>query len=342
MDFITKQAARTLCQAPDFVVRLLAGDQIEVDGQKLDPIVQMMVKHFVGPPGKLYPLQELRTNMDREGRWLSHDLDLQTVPVTREVFSANGISVPVEVHRSTSLRRDEPAPVLIFIHGGGYTAGSLDSHRTVCNRLAKMVHCVVIAVDYRRAPENKFPAAIDDCLAAYDATVANCRELGIDPDRIAVGGDSAGGNAAAVIAQQRKRAKHKPKFQMLWVPWVDMTEQRESYIHFDVGYFLDKPTMEWYTKNYLPTPEHGKDPRASPILGNVRGVCPAAVLVAGFDPLRDEGLEYAEKLKKAGVPTTLNMYEGVVHPFINCAGFVPIASKAFDEAVTLLKENLRK
>jgi acetyl esterase len=198
----------------------------------------------------------------------------------------------------------------------------------------------VVAVDYRLAPENKFPIGINDCLAAYDAVVQQAHELGIDPKRISVGGDSAGGNAAAVVAQQRKSASFPPKFQALWVPWLDMSKQTHSYELMGEGFFLEKKKMEWYTAHYLRSEEDGLNPLASPSLGDVEGVCPAAIFSAGFDPLRDEGRDYVEKLKAAGVPTQYRLYESVIHPFINVAGKIPAARKAFNEAVAILKENM--
>lgn len=280
----------------------------------------------------------LRREFDIQGDWLAHSPSAD-VTITSLTIPGPVGDIACEVHRPRDANSNE-APMLIFYHGGGHVAGSLQSHRNLCRQLAYDANCVLLAVDYRLAPEHKFPVGINDCLAAYDYVCQNHAALGINPKRISVGGDSAGGNAAAVVAQQRKTAEHAPKFQILWVPWVDMTYQRPSYESVGRGFFLEKVMMEWYTDQYLRTPEDGLDPLASPIFGDVTGVCPAAILVAGFDPLRDEGRDYAQKLKSEGVPTDLRLYEGAIHPFVNIAGKVPIATQAFNDAIKILRNNM--
>ena len=218
--------------------------------------------------------------------------------------------------------------------------GSLISHRNVCRQLAYDANCLVLAIDYRLAPEHKFPAGINDCLVSYDYVCLKAQELGIDPERISIGGDSAGGNIAAVVAQQRKEARFPPKYQILWVPWVDMSRQTHSYESVGQGFFLEKTAMEWYTQQYLSSPDDAQNPLASPLLGEVSGVCPAAILVAGFDPLRDEGIAYAEALKSADVSVTLQVFEGAIHPLANIAGRIPLAGAAFEKATELLQQNM--
>lgn len=333
-----KWIARAACRLPIPIIKLLGGKPFEIDGQRLDPVVQFMVRFFADPPGKLASVEETRHGFDLQGNWLTHPPEPS---VTIEPWLIEGPAGPVrcEIHRPASLPRSN-APVLLFFHGGGHVAGSLDSHRDVCRQLAHEGHCGVVAVDYRLAPEHRFPVGIRDCLAAYDAVVTQAASLGFDPRRIGVGGDSAGGNAAAVVAQQRRTADYPPRLQMLWVPWLDMSKQSRSYQLFAEGFFLEKAKMEWYTDLYLSKPDDALDPLASPLLGNVEGVCPAVLLIAGFDPLRDEGIAYGEKLKAAGVATHVQVFTGLVHPFINVAGFVPAANAAFVEATRLLRERL--
>lgn len=335
---ILKWAARTACRLPMPVIRRLAGTPRVIDGQRLDPLVQFMVRYFADPPGTLDSVEKTRSGFDLQGNWLTH---APQPGVRIDAWRFDGPAGPVrcEIHRPASLPRRD-APVLVFFHGGGHVAGSLDSHRDVCRQLAHEGECAVVAVDYRLAPEHRFPAGIEDCLAAFDAVVAQSAALGFDPRRIAVGGDSAGGNAAAVVAQQRRDAPCPPRLQMLWVPWLDMSRQSRSYQLFAEGYFLEKPKMEWYTELYLRRPEDAFDPKASPLLGDVHGVCPAVLLIAGFDPLRDEGLAYGDKLQAAGVSTFVKVFEGLVHPFINVAGSVPAARAAFTEATALLRARL--
>ena len=331
-------AARAACRLPRPLIRLLGGPPKVVDGQRMDPLVQFMVRHFADPPGTLDSVARTREGFDKQGTWLTHRPQ-PGVSVTPWVAEGPAGPVPCEIHRPKGLPARD-APVLVFYHGGGHAAGSLVSHRGVCRQLAHDAQCAVVAVDYRLAPEYRFPVGIGDCLAAFDAVVAHAWELGFDPARVGVGGDSAGANAAAVVAQQRKAAPQPPRFQILWVPWVDMSRQTRSYELFDLGYFLEKPKMEWYTAHYLARPEDALDPMASPLLGDASGVCPAALLIAGFDPLRDEGVAYGHKLRAAGVATHATVYEGLVHPFINVAGGGPAAARAFEDATALLRRHL--
>jgi acetyl esterase len=243
------------------------------------------------------------------------------------------------MHRPAELR-DTKAPALIYYHGGGHCIGSLNTHRLACRQLSVAARCVVIAVDYRLAPEHKFPTGINDCLAVFDGVVQRSEEFGVAPEKIAVGGDSAGANISAVVAQQRKEPEYSPCFQLLIVPWLDLSKQARSYELFEKGFQLDKYTMEWYTNHYLVRPEDSLNPMASPALGEVEGVCPAAVIVAGFDPLRDEGLEYGNRLLAAGVDTTVRLHEGLIHPFMNFSGHVPVARSAFEDLARLLKDAL--
>lgn len=336
---IKKFLALTILSLPLPIIRLLIGTPIKLDGQTMDPVVQFMVKYFVDHEvGYLPTPEEERREFDIQGNWFAHKPE-PSVSITRWTVNGPNGEIPCDIHRPAKLPATD-APALIYYHGGGHVSGSLESHRNLCRQLAYEVNCAVVAVDFRLAPENKFPIGINDCLAAYDAVVQQAQELGLDPRRISVGGDSAGGNASAVIAQQRKSSSFPPKFQALWVPWLDMSKQTRSYELMGEGFFLEKKKMEWYTAHYLRSEEDGLNPLASPFLGDVEGVCPAAVFSAGFDPLRDEGRDYVEKLKAAGVPTQYKLYEGVVHPFVNVAGKIPIARKAFDEAIVILKENI--
>lgn len=331
--------ALAILRLPQPIIKILIGKPIHVDGQTMDPVVQFMVKYFVEhEPGYIPSVEEERREFDIQGSWFAHDPEPSVSITTWTVSGPNG-EIPCEIHRPAALPA-KLAPALLYFHGGGYVSGSLDSHRNLCRQLSHDLNCAVVAVDYRLAPEHKFPVGINDCLASYDAVVMQAPELGFDPKRISVGGDSAGGNAAAVIAQQRKSSPHPPKFQALWVPWLDMSRQTPSYESMGEGFFLEKKKMEWYTQKYLGSEEDSLNPLASPILGNVEGICPAAIFSAGFDPLRDEGRNYFEKLKAAGVPCDYKLYESVIHPFINVAGKISVAGKAFDDAITVLKEHM--
>lgn len=332
---ILRTIARTACRLPTPVHRLLSGPDVEIDGQTLDPLVNMMVKHFADDPNKIQSIEKIRASFDEQGDWFSH-APSPFVTMTPLVIDGPAGPINCEIHRPKGL--PSPAPVLMFFHAGGHVSGSLESHRGVCRQLALDVNCAVVAVDYRLAPEHKFPVGVNDCLAAYDSIVEQSVELGFDPDRISVGGDSAGGNVSAVIAQQRKDAAHPPKFQMLWVPWVDMSKQTRSYELFADGFFLTKAQMEWFVELYFEDQKDATNPMASPLLGDVEGVCPAALFIAGFDPLRDEGLAYGKKLQEAGVTAEIHLQTDLVHPYNNVAGYVPAADRAFNEAVQVLRK----
>ena len=336
---IKKFMAIIILRLPPSIIKILIGKPIQIDGLTMDPYVQFMIKYFVDHEiGYIPSPEEERRELDIQGNWFAHKPEPSVSVKKWNVDIADG-KLQCNIYRSDKLP-DKKAPALLFYHGGGYVSGSLESHKNLCRQIAHEVKCAVVAVDYRLAPEYKFPTAINDCLAAFDAVVQHAEDLGFDPNRISLGGDSAGGNAAAVVSQQRKSSPFPPKFQALWVPWLDMSKQTRSYKMMGEGFFLEKKKMEWYTKLYLRSEKDKMNTLASPLLGDVKGVCSAAVFVAGFDPLRDEGIAYAEKLKSAGVPTHFILYEGVVHPFINVAGKIPIARKAFNEAVAILKENI--
>ncbi len=318
------------------IARFLAGNKRIIDGRELHPIAQIISERFVKNPGEVPELLAHRSRIEMTGDWFTHPMSNSVNYTQITLAGPDGNDILCDLYRPKALKV-KAAPVLLFFHGGGHVAGSIASHRGVCHQLAKQVNCIVISVEYRLAPEYPFPAGILDSLAAYDQVVTRCKELGVDPTNIAVGGDSAGANIAAIIAQQRKSAQYPPKCQMLWVPWVDLSTQRPSYGLYAEGFFLEKREMEWYTEHYLPNKEDAFNPLVSPMFGDLQGLCPAVVLVAGHDPLRDEGLEYAEKMSQAGVAVTLKSYERLFHQFINVAGCLDDASVAFDEAADLLK-----
>lgn len=214
-------------------------------------------------------------------------------------------------------------PALVFFHGGGWVFGNIETHDAVCRALAKESGAVVISVDYRLSPEHKFPAAVDDSYAATQWVAANAERLGIDARRIAVGGDSAGGNLATVVAM-RCRDAGGPALagQVLLYPVTDLSSfDTASHRELSEGYFLSGAAMDWFSGHYLASADHKRHPEVSPLLApDVSGLPPALVITAEFDPLRDEGEAYAERLKKAGVPVTVSRYPGMIHGFISMRG----------------------
>ncbi|MEI9887976.1 MAG: alpha/beta hydrolase [Rhizomicrobium sp.] len=230
----------------------------------------------------------------------------------------------------------------VFYHGGGFVIGDLDSHDDLCRCLANGSGCRVVAVDYRLAPEHPFPAAVEDCFAATKWVAGHAAELGIDARRLAVGGDSAGGNLAAVVCQLAKADGPAIAFQLLIYPVTqlgapDTPSMREN----AKGYFLEKESMDWFTQLYAPDKKHRSDPRLSPLLCEaLAGQPPAYVVTAGFDPLRDEGKHYADKLDAAGVPVTYVNYPGMVHGFFSMRSLIPKAREAVAAAAAAVREGV--
>ena len=232
-------------------------------------------------------------------------------------------------------------PVLVYFHGGGWVIGNLDTHDCLCRALANAASCIVVAVDYRLSPENKFPAPLEDGYAATRWVAEHAGEFQGDSTRIAVGGDSAGGNmATAVCLMAREKGGPSLTHQLLIYPVVDLfSMDTASYRDHGEGYLLTAAGMFYYRNHYLPNREDGKNPYASPLLENdLRGLPPATVVIPRLDILADEGTAYAERLKEAGVPVTCLTYDQMIHAFLNCLGEVEMARKAVSEMGALLKK----
>jgi acetyl esterase len=229
------------------------------------------------------------------------------------------------------------APGLIYFHGGGWVLGSRASYDRVCRALARMSGVIVVSVEYRLAPEHPFPAPGEDAIAAARWVLQNARSLGMDPLRVAVGGDSAGGNLAAVVSQALRGDAVRPAFQLLVYPATDLTRNHPSHKFFREGYFLTRSSMDWYLDHFAPDPATYTDPRGSPLhAADFSGLPPALVLTAGFDPLRDEGRAYADKMRAAGVRTDYVCLEGAVHGVLSMAGVLRVGA----QMLTLAGEGL--
>jgi len=232
-----------------------------------------------------------------------------------------------------------PFPVLVFFHGGGWVIGDLNTQDGACRALTNAVGCVVVSVDYRLAPEHPFPAAPHDTYAATRWVAQNAPSINADPARIALGGDSAGGNLTAVTAQMaRDGGGPGLVFQLLIYPVTDGACATASYRENADEYLLTKDMMEWFWKHYVPNDADRRNPLASPLHAHsLRGLPPALVLTAEFDPLRDEGEAYAERLEEAGVPVTLTRYNGMIHGFFGMGSVIDQARIAIAEAASALR-----
>jgi acetyl esterase len=243
--------------------------------------------------------------------------------------------IPLRLYRGLGTEAAAALPVLVFYHGGGYVIGDLDTHDYVCRKLANVARCAIIAVDYRLAPEHKFPAAVDDAAAALRFVVNEAAHLGVDAARVAVGGDSAGGNLSANMAHfARDRDVPKIVFQMLLYPGTDMSMSQASYKNRDwTQYPLSIEAIKYFLTHYLGGEKDYTDPRAAPLLApNFNGLADAFVLTAGHDPLADEGYEYAKKLEANGVRVTFVHMSDQMHGFLTLGRMVRAADLALDMA----------
>jgi acetyl esterase len=249
-------------------------------------------------------------------------------------------AIPARIYTPLRLRQNNGlAPCLVFFHGGGWVIGDLDSHDVVCRKLADEGEMIVVAVDYRRAPEDKFPAAFDDAFTATRWIAANAKQLGIDASRLVVGGDSAGGNLAAVVAiAARDGGGPAITAQMLIYPVTDVSMTHPSHREPETSLLLSHSLIHWFRDQYLTGTADIEDWRASPLkAGTLTGLPPAYVLIAGADPLRDEGDEYAKRLKEAGVPVAYKTYPGQFHGFFTMGKLLNQANIATREIGGWLK-----
>ncbi len=245
--------------------------------------------------------------------------------------------IAVRAYRPAS---GEVLPALVYFHGGGWTIGDLDTHDVLCRQLANGARCAVFSVDYRLAPEAPFPAAVEDCLAATRFVFEKSGSLKIDVSRIAVGGDSAGGNLAAVVALHRQRPL---AFQLLIYPATDQRCDTDSHRRNGEGYLLTREGIEFFRGCYLPEKRHWSDWRASPLLAaSHAGLPPAFIITAGYDPLRDEGREYAERLAQAGVEVAYREYSDMVHGFLLFGGVLDTANTAVADCCAALRGAFEK
>ena len=261
---------------------------------------------------------------------------IELASITDRTIPGPAGEIPVRIYRPST---DAGLPVTVFFHGGGWVVGDLESHDHCCRVIAAKADCVGVAIDYRLAPEAKFPAAIDDAWAATEWVATHGDELNVDASRLAVAGDSAGGNLAAVVANISRDHEHVEIIQQALIyPVTDGTCDRPSMTENAEGYLLSRNAMDWFHEHYTVTVEDLSDPRYSPIFSDLAGAPPAVVVTAGFDPLRDQGNAYAAKLVEAGVDVDHMEYAGMFHGFFSMDAGLNVALEAQDQVAAALKD----
>lgn len=313
---------------------------VVIDGQTLDPEMQMVLilRKLKKAPGMGdRPPEVSRKHIFRDAR--VHGICVENIHSEDiEIPSPEGHSIKARLYQREH-SHTKPQALLVFLHGGGFVLGDVESYDHICRFICEQASVSVFSVDYRLAPEHPFPSGINDSLAAYRWALANAQRLNADPERFAVGGDSAGANFATHIAQaMTSEVAGQPIFQWLIYPTADRTRSYPSSTLFADGFFLRAKDIDYFTEHYQSSSI--SDERVSPIHGKLQGLPPALIVTAGFDPLRDEGESYAEALKKAGNQVELLRFPGMIHGFINMIGFSPAAKKNLKLATQHLKDAL--
>jgi acetyl esterase/lipase len=328
------------------VQRAIFGAPARVDGQVLAPEMQALVRiaglardESASAYGRLSP-QQARARI-RAGAAAAGGRKRFPPAVTDLAIPGPAGAIPARFYEPPGTGI-EKRPSIVYFHGGGWTIGDLDTGDSVCRFLALNVPATVLSVDYRLAPENPFPAAVEDALAAFRWAAENDARLGVDPGRIAVAGDSAGGNlAAAVGLLARDGDGPSPAMQALIYPVTDAIGGQRSRDEFARGFLLAKADMDWFERHYLPAAADRSDPRVSVLRAeDLSGLPPAYVATAGFDPLRDEGEAYAERMREAGVEVTLRRHPGLIHGFANLTAISRTARTAMLELAGAVREGL--
>jgi acetyl esterase len=323
--------------APRRLQRLIAGRPVMIDGQTLAPDIQVLLRlqAIARPRNEEIPFATMRSNMLRETAIVGGK---QSIGKVRDLTVAGR---PARLYVPSTPASPEPGPLLVYFHGGGWVEGDLDTHAAPCRRLAERSGVPVLALVYRLAPEHPFPAAHDDADESYRWVVDHATELGVDPQRIAVGGDSAGGNLAASVALGAARDGVPLAWQMLVYPPTDLERDTQSLRLFGDGFYLTTEFMDRANDAYTPLPENLRDPRISIIHAEIpTGLAPAYVVTAGFDPLRDEGEAYARRLADAGATVELHRCTGLIHGFVNMVGVGTTAPAAVDDLADHLRAAL--
>jgi acetyl esterase len=336
------KAANLALRMPIAWVNILAGPPIAVDGRTLDGRTQWLLQllaHSGQTPIELTSVADARAGYDA----FMLEMGGRPAPIGEIVdrtIDGPGGRLRVRTYRPAGTVA-RLLPAILYFHGGGWVMGSLEGYDLVCRYVCARSGCAVVAVDYRLAPEHKFPAAIDDAVAAYRWLAAEAVGIGIDPARIVIAGDSAGGNIAAVAARLLSDETRPPCLQWLIFPATDLAFDTPSYKSCGAGFMVTRAAMEWFRGHYLNGPSEIDDPRASPLrASDLSGVAPALIFTNGIDPLRDEGHAYADRLAAAGVKTIHREFDSLIHGFIGLRGAIQAAARAMDDMVAGLRHEL--
>lgn len=288
------------------------------------------------PDLKALPLDEARAQYTFNAKLMGGP-KIEVGSVRNLAIHVDGRTIPVRVYLPDA---PGPVPALVYLHGGGWVVGNLDSHDNLCRSLTAQSQCAVVSVDYRLAPEHKFPSALEDASAAFAWVKQHGADWGIDTRSTAIGGDSAGGSLAAVVSYL-SAPESAPDLLVLFYPSTDMTMSCPSIRELATGYRLTEDLIRWFVDQYLGDPSQQLNPNASPILiQDLQQMPDTFVITAGFDPLRDEGKAFADKLSAAGIRVAHHCYEGMIHGFMNMSGVLPQARAAVSQAAAALRNTL--
>ncbi|MEM1104828.1 MAG: alpha/beta hydrolase [Pseudomonadota bacterium] len=320
------------------LVRMSGGAPTQLGGRTLDPHLQ-----FLAHGAKRQPPMSSMTAVDGRAVSAAGLAMFEAPPEPGVAWSDSALdapdrAIPIRTYRPD--RQDPTAPVMVYFHFGGGVIGDLDTCHAFCTMIAATAACPVVSVDYRLAPEHKWPAGLDDCQFAYEWALKNAESLGAPAGQAAIGGDSMGGNFSAIIAQECKRnAIPSPVLQLLIYPATDVSQDTPSRTTYGETYPLSTETMEWFMGHYIPDGADPADLRMSPAQEmNLEGLAPAIVVTAGFDPLVDEGEAYAKRLDAAGVDTMYRCYDRLAHGFTAFTAVAPAADKACREIAEMVRE----
>jgi acetyl esterase len=337
------KAANLALRMPISWVNLLAGAPITVDGRTLDTRTQWLLEllaHSGDPPIETTSVAEARAGYDT----LMLQMGGRPVPTgfVDRMIEGGGGRLRIRIYRPADSVA-QLLPTILYFHGGGWVMGSLEGYDLVHRYFCARTGCALVAIDYRLAPEHKFPAATDDAVAAFRWLSKEATGLGLDPARIVVAGDSAGGNIASVLAQLVRAEPNPPCLQWLIFPATDLAGDTHSYQSCGEGFFVTRAAMQWFRGHYLNDLAEIDDPRVSPLrAADLTGLPPALVFTNGIDPLRDEGQAYAEKLAAAGVKVVHREFESLIHGFVGMRGALQAAARAMDDMVAGLRHELAR